>query len=111
MLDTEIREEIQRYIAGTIDAGDLEVWLTEVEDRLQGEPEVTHHLARDAARLVFERMNGDWTDAELTVKLRALSQTYWLLGAPKVFLSSSSEVIQQGGRQEAAGRPPEVAYV
>lgn len=108
MLDLEIREQIRRYLVGDIDAGDLEVWLTgDMNDALEQADRATRDLVFEASRLVFERMNGDWTDRELMAKLAALSQTYWLMTAPKVLSSSSSDVIRATGDP---GGPHEVAF-
>jgi hypothetical protein len=103
MLDTEIREQIRRYIAGRIDAGDLEAWLSaDAEDGLDDASQATRDLVYETARLVYERMNGDWTDSELKTKLGSLSRTFWLRAAPAVVLSSSSEVIRRDDRVPGA---------
>jgi hypothetical protein len=108
MLDFDIREQIRRYVAGEIDAGDLEEWITgDPEALIADEPLATRQLLADTARLVFERMNGDWSDVDLKVRLGAMSNTYWFHQAPKVVWGDSdSSVTLHHQWSGVAGRSP-----
>jgi len=100
MVDLEIREQLARYVAGKLDAAELEDWLENESWDVEFEP--TRALAADALRLLAEHANGDWTDLELRAQLGALSRTYWFDQAPKQTRSgSASGVIRQEAPQSA----------
>jgi hypothetical protein len=73
-LDLQIRDQISLYLAGQIDAPDLEPWLAAVVWDIDQEPAATRRLAFDALRLTSEAANGDWSDEELRDQLKALLQ-------------------------------------
>jgi hypothetical protein len=100
MLDLEIREQVARYVEGTLEASELEDWLENESWDLEAEPART--LAADVLRLLAEYANEDWTDSELRAQLGALSRTYWFDHAPKQTRSGSvSGVIRQEAQQSA----------
>ncbi len=93
MLDLQIRQQIADYVAGDIEASQLEEWLSVATGDLENESSGTRRLAFDVLRLAAERGNGDWEDAELRERLGALSRIYWLEQAPKTVLSDSESLV------------------
>jgi hypothetical protein len=105
MLDLEIRKKIADYAAGTIDAGELEAWLSGETWDVEDESPSTQRLAFEAMRLVSERSHGDWTDEQLREQLGALSRYYWFEAAPKTpktAIPGSEAVLIRRGRWSAA---------
>lgn len=104
MLDLEIRKQINRYLdpKGDVEAAELEAWLAAEAWDIDDEPQATRQLAFDAMRLLAERGNGDWDDAELRERLGALSRTYWFVTAPKT--DSVATVIRRDPRLPATDR-------
>jgi hypothetical protein len=106
--DPQIREQISRYLTGTIDAADLETWLSAVTWDIDEEPQATRQLAFDALRLTSEAANGDWTETELRDQLRGLIQTVHLdsttLLVSEQFLGRLSAA-EMGAQGDAEGDP------
>lgn len=103
MLDLQIREQIAGYVAGEIEAPELENWLEDQAWDLEEDP--ARQLAAEALRLLAEWTNGDWPENELRARLGDLSRTYWFDQAPRVAWSGSgSPVMRHQEQSEAAGR-------
>jgi hypothetical protein len=103
MIDLEIREQLARYVSGEMDAPTLEDWLQDVCWDAPADP--AESLAVTSLRLLAERANGDWTDAELRDRLGALSRTYWLEQAPRVvYANSDAHVIREDRRSASVDR-------
>ncbi|MBI4494753.1 MAG: hypothetical protein HY690_18410 [Chloroflexi bacterium] len=77
LVDSEIREQLARYLADETSLHDFEEWLVAHTWNLHqiADPLVRDLVAEIELRLA-EFSNGDWTDAELRDLLKPLVQKY-----------------------------------
>lgn len=97
MTDLEIREQVANYLAGRVNAAELEDRLETVAWDLEAEPGRT--LAADVLRLLAEHSNGDWDEEELRDRLGALTRLYWFQLAPKVAWSGAASGVTRHQEQ------------
>ena len=87
-MELEARDLLARYVAGEIDAAELEDELEQIS--WDGAPGTGFVL-----RLLHEYANGDWTDDELRGRLEPLAHTYVWTWAKQNLTGSSAETTLQ----------------
>jgi hypothetical protein len=94
-MDLEARELIARYLAGNMDAAELENELEEVA--WDSDPEDGPSFA---LRMLHEYSNGDWTEDELHQRLDPIGHTY----VHTITTSNSTGTSAQTTRQVSPAR-------
>jgi len=101
MLDQELRQQVARYVGGRIRRATLEHWLVPIYAEIDSEEvdAATRDLAARTIRILAERENGDWTEAEAKALLAPWIDTYLLASPPGPFTYGTSVVKRVARRQ------------
>jgi hypothetical protein len=102
-LDLEIRSRLSDYLGRKTRLKDFQQWFTpqawNIEKRADA---ATASLVREIDLLLAEFAHGDWTEAEFVEKLRPFVTKYtFRIGEPTIAMSSVTEILQIGLRQDS----------